>query len=336
MELVGGLFRSSLVVVEGSLLESLSVGLKSILLSLDHASVLVSLSLNEGLDLLLGLLSKLLKSIVVIVKFVHLLQLRIFCKFLIVEHVKSLVELVELKNGLLMSILNFLNVVLNSDKVLHVMLDVLLLSALATFILFFNEALKSIESSLDILIHGRTSERVPVLSSVLLKLNCVGISSERDLNTVVEKLDVDDSLNWLIDLISDSVGTIIIINELMLNSLRSISLRLNCDVPVIVTRGSVLIMIVSSHDDERDRMSTGSSVVKSRTIGKRFMSSGVHEVRELDGSGREVSALDLKPHFGFFGANLLEGLGHSCDLGFRNIFSGNLNILLSTSESNVD
>lgn len=343
---------------------------------LDVVGVTLALFSNVRGDLLASFLGDLLDIGPLLLQLGELLNLSVLRKFLGLEELEGLLELVNLESDHLLLPVALLDVLLHLKK----SLDVLEILVLGVDLLLGLGKLRgeSLEVLLDVLVHSTATEHVVLFLGTLDELSFVRRASHGlKLAILVKEVDVDEDLASLVGGVLDIVLTVVGISDTR-RDFNLLELGLGLDflilfwwdwervagvvhwnwlllyldgnssddfnLEVVATRGSVLVLIVSSLNGELSWMVWSDSWQETRSIAEGLVGSGVEEILEVNPSGGDVLSADDDLHDGLPGSKLTEVRGQASDLtrvneSARNglsVFAYGVAWLVAKREENAD
>ena len=249
-------------------------------------------------NLLLGVFGELLERSPLREKFGGVFNFLVALISVHCEEFEGLVELVKHKSDLFLLVLHKLNLVLHGEERFHVsQVLILVVRALRSLL---HESLHLLDFLLDSLDHGLADKRVGVGFGVSFEGCGVGGSSKGEpLVRLVLVLDRDVNLAFLGDCVAHEVLTVLGVLNFVGNLLRLLFARLDHDFEVVATGGTILLVLVTSLNDEFGLLVEAVSFLDSGTVTQRFLCLSVKEEAERNVGGGKIAALDGQLNDGF-------------------------------------
>lgn len=278
----------------------------------DLLSGVAGLLLNQGSDFSLDFSGNFLKVSPLVEQLLDGFDLRVLGRVVSLEHLDSLVQLVEFKSDFVVSVEDTLDVVLDLDKLVDVLKLIFLL--LGTLDSVSHVVVPLLKLGVEELLH-HLGVQVVVLDVVVVSVEAHGVWGSSDVDElalVVLESGLDSKVALLLHLIGDVVLTVVAVLELGVDGLLSSSLG-DSDLEVVSSGLSVLTHVVSGLDDESDWDSDSHTVAETWSVAERFVGSGVHEEGESLPGGSQVRSGQSKLDDSWLWSETLEGWRHTGD-----------------------
>ena len=211
-------------------------------------------------------------------------------------------QLVELKDDLVVLVDGILNAVLDSEELVDA--GQVLLLKVESALGLLHEGLELLNVGHAVLVERRADHLVGLGSGVLDESSTVGLSTDGGHGTsLVFEVDLNHNFSRLVHLVNDGVGSVLLVNDFT-GDLDGggvlVTLGFDGDAEVVVSGDTVLVVVISGLNHEFDGLSNLHVGEDSSSVAQGLGGASVEEETELARGGGEVLVHHHELHNGGF------------------------------------